>query len=132
MLGHAAVVQLTRVETQGHYYAFSLTTPPGHGIPEHVHDREDELITVVDGSFRITLGGREYTAQRGDLIFFPRHIPHSFQNIGSGAGKTAWSVVPGGNFEDFFEQLGALPPGPPDLPRVAQIFGAFGMRITGA
>jgi quercetin dioxygenase-like cupin family protein len=130
VLGHAVTIQLARAQSQGHYYVFSLTTPPGHGIPEHVHDREDELITVVDGAFRVTLGGREYTAQRGDQIFFPRHIPHSFQNIGSVAGKTVWTVVPGGNFEDCFEQLGALPPGPPNLSRVSQIFAAFGMKIT--
>ncbi len=132
VLGHSVVVQLSRSDSQGHYYVFALTTPPGHGIPPHVHGREDELINVIEGTFLITLGGREFTAEAGDQIFFPRHIPHAFQNIGSTAGKTVWTVVPGGNFEDFFDRLSALPPGPPDPARVAAIFAEFGMQIVGA
>jgi quercetin dioxygenase-like cupin family protein len=131
VLGHSAIVQLARRDSAGHYYVFALTTPPGHGIPPHVHDREDELIHVVEGTFLITLGGAQYTAGPGDQIFFPRHIPHAFQNIGSTAGRTVWTVVPGGNFEDFFERLSALPAGPPDLAQVAAIFADFGMKIVG-
>ena len=40
-----------------------------------------------------------------------------------------WTVVPGGNFEEFFERLGALPPEPPDLRVVAEIFAHYGMTI---
>jgi quercetin dioxygenase-like cupin family protein len=129
VLGHAVTMQIARRESAGHYYVFSLTTPPGHGIPPHVHEREDELIHVVAGTFLIALGDRQYTAGPGDQIFFPRHVPHAFQNIGSTAGQTVWTVVPGGNFEAFFERLGALPPGPPDPQQVSAIFAEFGMTI---
>jgi quercetin dioxygenase-like cupin family protein len=129
VLGHTATVQLARQHSAGHYYVFSLITPPGHGIPPHVHDREDEMIHVVEGTFLITLGGRQYRAGPGDQVFFPRLVAHAFQNIGSSAGRTVWTVVPGGNFEDFFEQLAGLPPGPPDPQRVGAIFAAFGMTL---
>ncbi len=129
VLGHSVTVVLSKETTDGNYYVFEITTAPGLGIPPHVHDREDELIYVVEGEFSIMLGDKQFTARGGDEIFFPRHIPHAFQNTGSKAGKTLWTVVPGGNFEAFFNQLGALPEGEPDLQKVAEIFAAYGMKI---
>jgi len=129
VLGHSVTTILTRETTAGNYYMFEVVTPPGHGIPPHVHDREDELIYVAEGEYGVMLDGKEYQANAGDEIFFPRHIPHAFRNIGSKAGRTIWTVVPGGNFEDFFNELGALPPGEPDLQRVAEIFAAYGMQV---
>lgn len=128
VLGHSVTVKLSRQETLGHHYVFELITPPGLGIPPHVHDREDELIYVAEGEFEIILGDKNFRAGAGDEIYFPRHIPHAFQNIGSKAGKTIWTVVPGGNFEEFFDKLGALP-AEPDLQKVAEIFTAYGMKI---
>ena len=129
VLGHSITVKLSRQETEGNQYVFECITPPGHGIPPHVHDREDELIYVQEGEFSILLGDRQFTAKTGDEIFFPKHIPHAFQNIGSRAGKTLWTVVPGGNFEEFFEQLAALPAGEPDLRKVSEIFSVYGMDL---
>ncbi len=129
VLGHIVSVKLAMEDTDGHYYVFEVITPPGNGIPPHVHDREDELIHVLEGEFGIMLGGENFVAKAGDLLFFPRHIPHAFQNIGTTAGKTHWTVIPGGNFEAFFEELAALPSGPPDLKVVAKIFADYGMEV---
>ena len=129
VLGHSITAILAKKNTEGNYYVFECITPPGQGIPPHVHDREDELIYVVDGEFGIMLGGKNFVAKAGDEIYFPKHVPHAFQNIGSKAGKTLWTVVPGGNFEEFFDQLGALPAGEPDLKKVAEIFTMYGMKI---
>ena len=135
VLGHSITNVLAKQNTDGNYYVFEVVTPPGHGIPPHVHDSEDELIYVLEGEFGIMLGDKQFQAKSGDEIYFPRHIPHAFQNTGSKAGKTLWTVVPGGNFEEFFEKLGALQAGEPDLKIVAEIFAAYGMKIlipTGA
>ncbi len=129
VLGHSVTVILSKEDSAGNYYVFECITPPGHGIPPHVHEREDELISILEGEFEVMLGDKICKANAGDEVFFPRHIPHSFQNVGSKAGKTRWTVVPGGNFEEFFDKLGALPAGPPDLQKVAVIFATFGMKI---
>ncbi len=129
ILGHSVTVKLSKRETEGHHYVFEVVTPPGHGIPTHMHDREDEMIYVIDGEYGIILGDKQYVAKTGDQIFFPRHIPHAFQNIGSKAGTTLWTIVPGGNFEEFFEKLDALPGGEPDLQVVAGIFAEYGMKV---
>lgn len=129
VLGHSMTTILTKQETAGNYYVFECVTPPGVGVPPHVHDREDELIYVVEGEYAVMLGDKNFTAKAGDEIFFARHIPHSFQNIGSKAGKTIWTVVPGGNFEEFFDKLSEVPAGEPDLQLVAEIFAAYGMKV---
>jgi quercetin dioxygenase-like cupin family protein len=129
VLGHAVTLKLCRAETNGDYYTFELVTPPGLGIPPHVHEHEDEVIYVVEGEFAIWLAGDTFTASAGATIHFPRHTPHGFQNIGATAGRTLWNVVPGANFEPFFDELGALPPGPPDLAKVAAIFGNYDIQL---
>jgi quercetin dioxygenase-like cupin family protein len=130
VMGHSVTLKLSRKETEGNYYVMEIITPPGLGIPPHVHEREDELIHVLEGEFGIMLGEEQLVARAGDEIFFPRGIPHAFQNIGTRAGRTLWTVVPGGSFEEFFEELAALPANEePDLARVAAIFAKYGMMV---
>jgi quercetin dioxygenase-like cupin family protein len=129
VLGHAVTIKLACDETNGDYYTFEVVSPPGLGIPPHVHQHEDEVIYVVDGEYAIWLAGEVFTATTGATIHFPRYTPHGFQNIGARPGKTLWTVMPGANFEPFFDELGALPPGPPDLAKVAAIFGRYSIDL---
>ena len=130
ILGHTATIKLAQHTTEGEYYVFEVVTPPGHGIPPHVHSREDEIIHVLEGEYEIQLGDQTYQVKAGGLLHFPRYIPHAFRNVGRESGTTLWTVIPGGNFEKFFEELGALPVGgPPDMAKVAAIFGSYGMEV---
>jgi quercetin dioxygenase-like cupin family protein len=130
ILGHTATLKLTSKESMGDAYLFEITTPPGHGIPPHVHQHEDEYIYVLEGSFEIFLDGKTQIANSGALLYFPRHIAHGFRNIGSSVGKTLWTVVPGRSFEQFFAELGALPTdAPPDMQKVVAIFARYGMEV---
>lgn len=130
ILGHSATVKLGLQETDGEYYVFEVVTPPGHGIPPHVHSKEDEVIQVIGGEYEIMLGGQTYQAGAGTTLHFPRTIPHAFRNVGSTPGTTLWTVIPGANFEQFFEELGALPAGgPPDMAKVVAIFAKYGMEV---
>lgn len=130
ILGHDVTVKLSLQETNGEYYVFEVITPPGHGIPPHVHQKEDEIIEVVEGEYGVRLGNEMFQAGAGDILHFPRTIPHAFQNVGNTPGKTLWTVIPGENFEQFFEELGALPTdGPPDMELVVAIFARYGMEV---
>jgi quercetin dioxygenase-like cupin family protein len=130
ILGHTATLKLTSRHTNGDAYLFEVMTPPGHAIPPHVHQHEDEYIYVLEGSYEIFLDGKTYEATQGAMIYFPRHIAHGFRNTGSSAGRTLWTVVPGGSFEQFFTELGALPAdAPPDMQKVVAIFKRYGMDV---
>jgi quercetin dioxygenase-like cupin family protein len=129
ILGHTATIKLGRGETNGDYYVFEVVSPPGLGIPPHVHQHEDEVIYILEGEYAIVLGDEVCTATAGATLHFPRGTPHGFQNVGATPGKTLWHVTPGANFEPFFDELGALPASPPDLAYVAALFGRYGMDI---
>lgn len=129
VLGHSITTRLAKQNTEGNYYVFECITPPGFGIPPHVHEKEDEIILIVKGEYSVMIGDQTFNANAGDICFFPKHIPHSFQNTGSREGTTLWTVIPGANFEEFFDKLGSLPAGEPDIKVVAKLFADYGMQI---
>jgi quercetin dioxygenase-like cupin family protein len=130
VLGHEITLKLSSQETGGEYYVFQVTTPPGHSIPPHVHQNEDEVIEVVEGEFEFQLGDQVKQGGVGAIVHFPRYVPHGFRNIGSKSGRTLWTVMPGSNFEQFFEEISALPANePPDMGQVVAIFGKYGMEV---
>jgi len=131
ILGHTAYLKLQRPASKGQYYIMEVHTPPGLGIPPHMHDREEEMIYIIEGKYAITIGDQLYELNTGDHIFFPKHIPHAFQNVGDTTGRTLWTIVPGSNFEDFFEDLNELSTSPnPPMDKIISTFGQYGMQIT--
>ena len=72
-----------------------------------MHQYEDELFYVQEGSYEFRFGDETVVANRGDLVHLPCHIPHSFRNIGSEMGVTMNITIPGG-FEQFFVVMGYL------------------------
>ena len=129
LLGHSITTVLNQQTTDGAYYVFEVVTPPGLGLPPHVHEREDELIYMVEGEFEILLGEKSFIAKAGDTIFFPRGVAHAFQNASSKAATAIFTVAPGASFEAFFDKLAALPFGPPDLQKIVEIFAEYGMEV---
>ena len=47
VLGHEITLKLTCRETDGEYFVFEAVTPPGVGMPLHVHRHEDEFFRVL-------------------------------------------------------------------------------------
>jgi quercetin dioxygenase-like cupin family protein len=130
VLGIETNLKLARADSGGEYYVFEAVTPPGISVPPHVHQHEDEVIHVIDGEFEIFLDGNTQRATQGAVINFPRFISHGFSNIGTKPSRALFTVIPGTNFEKFFEELSALPEDrPPDMVRVAEIFKRYDIEI---
>jgi quercetin dioxygenase-like cupin family protein len=130
VLGNEVRLKISSSESGGDLYVFEALTPPGAVIPPHVHRHEDEFIHVIEGEYEIFLDGRTYVAGPGAVINFPRLIPHGFRNISKKQTRALFTVVPGKNFEKFFEQPCALPADePPDMATVTEIFKRYGMDI---
>lgn len=128
VVGHETTIKLGSVASNGNY-VFEVLSPAGMGIPPHVHEHEDEFIYVLSGDFEIFLDGKISKASAGDWLSFTRGTPHGFKNIGTLPGKTLWFVSPGKNFEEFFDKLGALPAGAPDMEKLAQLFSDYGLPL---
>ncbi len=58
---------------------------PGAGPPMHVHFKQDESLTIVEGEMCYQeLGGEEKHGKAGDTVTFKAGVPHKFRNSGSG------------------------------------------------
>jgi oxalate decarboxylase/phosphoglucose isomerase-like protein (cupin superfamily) len=57
----------------------------------------------VKGEFRLKLGDRIVSAPAQSVMFVPRGMAHTFQNVGTEPGVILVGVTPGG-FERMFEE----------------------------
>lgn len=115
--------------TDGEYAVIITHTPPEGGPPLHVHENEDELFYVLQGTYRFTCGEKQVDAPEGSMIRLPKGIPHGFLNIGDQEGITMNTITPGG-FEQFFDDIAKLSVnGPPDRSKVDSVALRYGMTF---
>jgi quercetin dioxygenase-like cupin family protein len=84
-----------------------FVTPPGKGVALHVHEREDELVYLLEGEIEVTLGNQKMKAVPGVMALLPRGIPHGFTNIGNKSSRLLDTIFPG-EFDNYFVELAAL------------------------
>lgn len=120
VLGNILHLKITGQESGGRFSLLEIDDPPGQGVPPHIHDREDETFHVLEGEFEFQVGGTTLKAGPGLTAFLPRGVPHSYKTLGSGRNRALVWASPAG-IETMFEELSALPPGPPDFAKVAEI-----------
>ena len=128
VIGDNVLVRLAGADTGGAFALVEQTNPPGVGIPPHVHANEDELFEVLEGGMTFTVGGETFEAGPGAAVFLPRNVPHSFTATGPGVTRTHVMAFPAG-IERMFEELAALPAGPPDLAKAFEICGRYGVTF---
>ncbi len=129
VLGDNLRIRLTGEDTGGTFALVEQTNPPGVGTPPHVHANEDEVFHVLEGAIDFTVGGRVIRAEAGAVAFLPRNVPHAFVTVGPGVTRSTVSAFPAG-IEFMFRELGELPPGPPDMARVVEICGRYGIKFV--
>jgi quercetin dioxygenase-like cupin family protein len=69
---------------------------PGETVPEHFHDRHEELFYVFEGHGNAVLDGKPHEFGTGYTLFFGRNISHSITNTGKGVLKWVWVFNPPG------------------------------------
>ncbi|MFQ4138675.1 cupin domain-containing protein [Nodosilinea sp. PGN35] len=129
IFGLEIVGKIMSSQTDGAYSVVISTTPPAGGPPLHVHEHEDELFYILRGTYEFRFGDETITANSGDLVHLPAHIPHTFRNVGSAPGMAMNTMTPGG-FEQFFVEIDRLPKDQPlDRSQVAAIASRYGLRF---
>ena len=103
------ICRISSASTCGAYCAFEVLTPPGEGVPLHVHSREDEVYYILEGAYEIQCGGRAFTAETGAMAVLPRNVPHAFRNAGKTPSRALTIFIPGG-FDAFVQELNELIP----------------------
>ncbi len=94
-------------ETDGHLVVLAVDMAPGAHVDEHVHEIEDQITVVVDGTLGATVGDREYSLRPGSVLLMPRCVRHALRNASSSPARLLDIYTPGG-FEEVFRRGGQL------------------------
>jgi quercetin dioxygenase-like cupin family protein len=94
-------------DTNSAFSVMEFVTPPGKGVALHVHEREDELVYLLEGEIEVTLGNQKMKAVPGVMALLPRGVPHGFTNIGNKPCRLLDTILPG-QFDNYFVELAAL------------------------
>ena len=79
--------QVTQDWRRRGYSCDVFTDPPGREWNDFVH-ATNELVTVIVGKLRLTIGAEEILAEPGDEVFIPKGVRHSVKNVF--ASTTHW------------------------------------------
>ena len=105
LLGGLRTIILNANETDGDIYLVQGIMPKGSEVPEHIHELEDEIFHVLEGKVELVLGDKTIEGNIGDIIYLPRGIKHGIKTKGDETARVLNYVIPGRNFEDFFNEL---------------------------
>jgi len=94
-------------DTNGVFSVIEIVSPPGKGVSLHVHEREDELVYLLDGEIEVTLGDQTMTVVPGVMALLPRGVPHGFINNRDKPSRLLDTILPG-QFDNYFVELAAL------------------------
>jgi len=108
VLGARTTFKVMSEQTGGAYALLEQQVPAGHGPPLHVHRHETEMFYILEGSFEFRVGDETIPAPAGTTVVGPRDIPHTFRNVGPGAGRLLLTVIPG-RFSDYFLDVDDVP-----------------------
>ena len=81
---------------------------PGTSIPEHLHEREDEIVLIQAGTGVGQLGDRELPLAAGSVLWVPRGTWHGGRNTGAEILKWTGIYAPAG-FEGYFREISVAP-----------------------
>jgi quercetin dioxygenase-like cupin family protein len=133
--GDTAQVMLSGEQTNGSMVVAVGTSPPGGGPPPHRHRNEDEMFIVLEGKIRFLANGQwTEPLAPGSIVYTPRGVVHTFQNVGETLSRQ-WIIATPSGFERFFsrsaEVFAATGAGdPPDMARLLAISDEFGIEFV--
>lgn len=128
-VGQLTIRYLIDGSSTGSSGIFELTVPPGSNVPPpHSHTDNEEIIYVLSGVLRCTVGDETRDLQAGDTMFTPRGSVHAFANP-FGVQARALVVNSPDIGAQFFRDVAAVlgGGGPPDKVALAQVMGRYGL-----
>jgi mannose-6-phosphate isomerase-like protein (cupin superfamily) len=103
---------------------FVETTPPGGGPPPHMHLREEEIFTVLEGSYEFYDGGSWSPMEVGVPVLSLRGNFHAFRNVGQSPARMM-AMTNGGGIDEYFHAISGLRL-PQDIDRLNDISAHYG------
>ena len=118
----------TAETTNGRYDLAVTITLPQVGPPEHTQQQE-ELLYILEGTYRVKLGEHLFTASAGTSVRIPGGVSHAWRSLT--AGRMLVTFLPGG-LRGFFEGLRPLYLAPQvDMQALTALGARYGLVVTG-
>jgi quercetin dioxygenase-like cupin family protein len=97
---------VTASETEGRLVVLAVDMPPQVVVDEHVHEDEDQVTIVIDGTVGCSVDGVDRVAGPGGVMLAPKGASHRLWNAGDGFARVLELYTPAG-FEQVFAAAGA-------------------------
>ncbi|MEO5683617.1 MAG: cupin domain-containing protein [Chitinophagaceae bacterium] len=97
--------KVSTTDTAGSIYMFESKRIEEGGPSHHYHFEQDEWWYVLEGEFIFKIGDTLFNAKKGDSVFGPRMVPHSFSKTGGPEAKLLMFFQPAGKMEVFFSKM---------------------------
>lgn len=112
--------------------SFEMVVPPGSNVPPpHSHTANEELIYVLEGRLRYTVGRETRDLGPGDSMSTPRGAVHGFSNPHAVAARALVINSPDIGAA-YFREVAAIinAGGPPDRARLMATMQRFGLVLA--
>lgn len=108
---------------------FEMRVPPGANVPPpHSHPGNEELVYVLEGTLRYTVGSATRDLMAGDFMATPRGAVHAFGNPHAVAARALVINTPDIGAQ-YFREVAAIvnAGGPPDRARLMATMHSHGL-----
>lgn len=108
---------------------FEMRVPPNANVPPpHSHSSNEELVYVLEGTLRYSVGTETRDLRPGDFMGTPRGQVHAFSNPHADVARALVINTPDIGLEYFREVASIVNRGgPPDKARLVAVMHKFGL-----
>ena len=108
---------------------FELTVPPGSNVPPpHSHSNNEEIVYVMEGTLRYSVGSESRDLTPGQTMHTPRGVVHGFSNPFDDPVRALIVLSPDIGHQ-YFKDVAAVvnKGGPPDKATLVAVMGRYGL-----
>ena len=125
-LGIRYLIDGAATETMG---VFELTVPPGSNVPPpHSHSNNEEIVYVLEGTLRYSVGPESRDLTPGQTMHTPKGVVHGFSNPFDVPARALIVLSPDIGLQ-YFKDLAAVvnKGGPPDKAALVAVMDRYGL-----
>jgi mannose-6-phosphate isomerase-like protein (cupin superfamily) len=128
--GEESYIKVSSTLSNSAYSILDYRAPAGFGVVRHLHDREDEVLHLVEGRIAAWMPDHCLTMTPGDLEFLPKGVEHAWRAYGKKSVRMIVTISPGG-FEHFFPTIQARGLAAHNVEALTDVCDEFGIKVSG-
>jgi quercetin dioxygenase-like cupin family protein len=128
-VGQLGIRYLIDGSASGSMGVFELTVPPGSNVPPpHSHSNNEEIVYVLEGTLRYTVGADTRDLAPGETMHTPRGTVHGFANPFGSLARALITLSPDIGAQ-YFRDVAAVANagGPPDKAALFAVMSRYGL-----